>query len=325
MTDKYLYTVPAVLIALYLYTNYKNKLVNSDENYNEKLVKEFILNQEDNSILGKNHKPIIWIHVPYKINSRNWESFGSRNSNELNAPYLFLTIKTIIDKCGNDFNICLIDDSSFEKLVPNWNIEMDKIAEPLISKARTCGILEVLYNYGGIHMPISFLCVKNIKSLYTNYTENNKPFLFEKINSNSSSNQVKFSPSTYFMGCKKNCSTIAGAIELIRKIMRTDYTSESEFKGYVDKWFYEKMLRGHVNVVCGTKIGIKLDDNTPVQMEELLNFSNICFCNDLYGIYVPHDDIMKRTNYQWLLKLDADSVYNGNTILSLYFQKYLNL
>ena len=46
--------------------------------------------------LAKNKKPIIWIHVPYEYNSRNWSDFGARSSFELNQPYLYLTIEIII-------------------------------------------------------------------------------------------------------------------------------------------------------------------------------------------------------------------------------------
>ena len=49
--------------------------------------------------------------------------FHSRNTNNLNQPYLHLTIQSIIDHCSNDFHICLIDDDSFSKLIPEWDIK----------------------------------------------------------------------------------------------------------------------------------------------------------------------------------------------------------
>lgn len=321
--NKYLYTIPVVLAGLYFYTNYNNHLNKNENEYNFNLVKEFILNQEEHSILGKKNKPIIWIHVPYKINSRNWESFGSRNTSNLNAPYLYLTLKTIIEQCTNDFHICLIDDLSFEKLLPNWNIKMDQITSPLIDYARTLGTLELLYNYGGINMPISFLCINNLKNLWYEKTEKNKPFIFENINDNSSSKTLPFFPSTFFMGCKKNCNVIKNSILHVQNLMANDHTQETEFKGYINKWFYEKYNRGDINLLCGSKIGIKNKDNEPILIDDLLNFSNIKFYDDIYGIYVNHEHLLKRTNYQWFAKLTPNEAINANTILSLYFQKYL--
>ena len=72
----------------------------------------------DDDTLGKSKKPILWIHVPYEYNSRNWLSFGSRSAFDLNQPYLYLTVKTIIKNCDESFKIVMIDDGSFEKLIP---------------------------------------------------------------------------------------------------------------------------------------------------------------------------------------------------------------
>ena len=56
-------------------------------------------------------KPIIWVHIPYDINARKWESFFSRNTENLNQDYLYLTLRTIIEKNSNDFHICLINEN----------------------------------------------------------------------------------------------------------------------------------------------------------------------------------------------------------------------
>ena len=47
------------------------------------LVRKYLLNESD-SMTGKE---ILWIHTKHDINSRNWSSFGSRNSRKLNQPY----------------------------------------------------------------------------------------------------------------------------------------------------------------------------------------------------------------------------------------------
>ena len=52
------------------------------------------------------------------------------NSTDLNQPYLHLVIQSIIDKCGDDFHICLIDDESFSKLIPSWNVDITNMADP---------------------------------------------------------------------------------------------------------------------------------------------------------------------------------------------------
>ena len=77
-----------------------------------------------------------------------------------------MTIKSIINHCGDDFNICLIDDESFTKLLPSWDINVSRMAEPMKSQYRELGMARLLEIYGGLVVPNSFLCIKNLKPFY---------------------------------------------------------------------------------------------------------------------------------------------------------------
>ena len=66
-----------------LYEKYKIKFV-PDEELCYDLIKKYLLNS--NEYLGG--KPILWIHSTHNINARNWKNFGSRNTNNLNQPYI---------------------------------------------------------------------------------------------------------------------------------------------------------------------------------------------------------------------------------------------
>ena len=123
-----------VLIVLgFLYRRYEDKLNRENNGDIYEAIQQYLL---DGNTLGKSKKPILWIHIPYEYNSRNWLSFGSRNSFDLNQPYLYLTVKSIINHCNNSFTICIIDDNSFQKLIPGWNINMTTISDPILSNMR---------------------------------------------------------------------------------------------------------------------------------------------------------------------------------------------
>ena len=97
-----------ILISLgILYQKYleKQSTIAAFDDYGE--VKKYLLKDKS---LDKSKKPILWIHIPHEYNSRNWLSFGSRSSTELNQPYLYLTVKSIIKNCDQSFKIVLIDD-----------------------------------------------------------------------------------------------------------------------------------------------------------------------------------------------------------------------
>ena len=117
------------------------------------------------SSLAKSKKPILWIHVPHQYNARKWENFGSRSSFDLNQPYLYLTVKSIIKNCDDSFKICLIDDNSFKKLIPDWNVDLSAVGEPICNYIRQMAIAKLIYNYGGLSVPISFLCFRDLIDL----------------------------------------------------------------------------------------------------------------------------------------------------------------
>ena len=85
--------------------NYINTFDKTDENKIQfETIKKYLVNS---SSLAKSNKPILWIHNDYKLNDRNWQSFGSRNSNELNKPIIYSTVHSVIKKCDKSFNIYL--------------------------------------------------------------------------------------------------------------------------------------------------------------------------------------------------------------------------
>ena len=111
----------------------------------------------------------------------------------------------------------------------------------------------------------------------------------------------------------------------VKNLMANDHTQETEFKGYIDKWFYEKYLRGDINLLCGSIIGVKDSNNEPIIIDHLLNFSNISFYKDIYGIFIDHEHLLKRTNYQWFASISPNEILKSNTIIGMYFQKYLTI
>ena len=98
-----------ILIVLgFLYRRYEDKLMREDKSNTYEAIQKYLL---DGVSLAKSKKPILWIHIPYEYNTRQWVSFGSRSSFDLNQPYLYLTIRSIIKHCEDSFTICIFDDN----------------------------------------------------------------------------------------------------------------------------------------------------------------------------------------------------------------------
>ena len=282
--------------------------------------KDYYIQLKKRILTKEKEVPVIWIHIPHDYNSRNWLSFGSRSSFEVNQPYLNLTIKSIIKNCDKDFKICLIDDDSFEKLIPNWNINLRKMGDPLSGHVRQLALLKLVYYYGGMLVPNSFLCLKNLSPLFKSACSNNNMFMVENIDRNVTSVHFDYYPDITFMGCKQERNGILGElIEFIERKVSSDYTAQFDFLGDIDRWCNKRVENNRINLIPGNLIGIKTMDETPILIEDMLGSNDINFDKNMYGIYIPNKMLLNRTNYQWFVRSSQKQLLEGNFVLSKYF------
>jgi len=306
-----------ILISLaILYQKYiekKSKSIDYDD-YGE--IKKYLLKDKT---LDKTTKPILWIHIPHEYNSRDWISFGSRSNNDLNQPYLFLTVKTIIKNCDQSFKIVIIDDGSFEKFIPGWSINMQIISNPLKCYFRQLAMAKLIYNYGGMNVPISFLCFRDLIGLFNKGTNDDSMFVCENYNSNITSTNKLFYPDAHFIGAKKENKTVNDFIHYLEQNISSDYTNESKFLGEFDKWCHNKIVKGHMKLITGIYVGTKTVDDEPVIVETLLGEDYIHFYGKMYGIWIPDRVILKRRNYEWFARMSPEQIFESQFILAKYF------
>jgi hypothetical protein len=304
-----------------LYKRFKEKLYYDDHNDNYKLIREYLLNDIDLVESWSNSrvkKPILWIHVPNEYNSRKWLSFGSRSSHDINQPYLYLTVRTILTQCSNSFTICMIDDSAFRKLIPGWKINMTKISDPVLQNMRQLGLMRILQSYGGMICPVSFLCMKDLIGLYKRGTSGDKMFLCETADKNITSESYSFYPNIQFCGANKNNYMVGQIIDFMLRIYSSDYTSESVFLGDVNRFCEKRINNGQINLIDGVNIGIKNIDEEPILIEDLMSVKYLKLYPSAYGILIPADEIISRTKYQWFSRLSHKQVLESNTIIGNY-------
>jgi hypothetical protein len=319
--NHYIVALVIVLIAAYFGNQLKERLDTTEQDEYE-MIKKYLLN--DSPLYGHN-KPKIWIHSKYEINARSWTTDQGLNTTNLNQPYLHTTIQSIINRCGDTFHICLIDDATFSKLIPSWEIDLPNIAEPFRSQYRTLGLLELIYYYGGIVVPNSFLCLKSLKPIYD---ENTKPFVFEKINkstnvvANSFRGKRLFMPDVSFLGAKKNDPIILEIIKTLkRRAQSPHFSEESEFLGSIDQIVFTYVELQNMTLIGGESIGIKTTKRKPLRIEELLEENpldineNIC-----YGIYIPGDEILNRTKYEWFAVMEMNYMLKTNLAIVKYMR-----
>jgi hypothetical protein len=309
-----------IVAAVSAFGNRAKSALSSESSEND-LIRKYLLN--DSPLYGYN-RPKLWIHTKYEYNARKWKSFGSRSTTDLNQPYIHLTVKSIIQQCGDDFNICLIDDDSFSQLLPNWNADIRTMAEPFKDHYREQAFAELLYIYGGMFVPNSFVCLTNLMPLFKMGTQGSRPFVCEMINkySNVISDQRwrNFTSSTYFMGAiKRDPQMRAFADYMQNRNESRHFSAEADFFGYTSKWLNHEVVSGNFNLIDGVYIGIKTTTGKPISLENLVEDNALEICpNRTYGVYIPAGEFLERTNYQWFAVMESKNLLKTNMIITKY-------
>jgi hypothetical protein len=301
-----------ILIFLLIIFVYE-KIINNDKlninNLHYNLVNKHLLN-------NLNHKlPILWILVEHKPNTRDWLSFGSRLTNNINQPYMKTTIKSILKNCSKSFNICIIDDNSIKNIIPEWNIDMNLLTEPIKCKMRELAKANILKKYGGMFIPPTFICFKDLINLYNNMTNHDKMFVGEFLNKTSSSEHSEYLPNSKIIGSNKNNDMLIKYIHYLEKMISNDYTEESVFLGDINNWLYDNIQNGNLDLLQSQYIGVKDLNNNPVTIDDLFSNNYIEFNPNFYGVYIPNDDIIKRKNYNWFSKLSNEQSIKVDNLL----------
>jgi hypothetical protein len=314
----YIFSAGVLFTISYLGTRMRSNMVTSKRTDDYEMVKKYLLN--DSPLYGYN-KPKLWIHSKYEINARNWHDFSSRNSTDLNQPYLLLTIKSIIEHCSDDFNICLIDDETFSKLIPTWDTDLSTIAEPMKSKLRNIGMMELIYYYGGMCIPNSFLCLRNLLPLYN---ESIVPLCSENINRTvnleKSKNGPTYLPSIDIISAPKNNDVILELVEYLKQIARNPhFTSEYDFNGSVSYFLIDKIRNNQMSTIHPSLIGLKTQSGKPITIENLVEEGYLDLNSSAYGILIPREEFLRRLHYQWFPVLQINEILKSNMAITKYF------
>ena len=316
----YLATLGVVLAVVFYGDIIRKWYSHEEEKSDYHMIRTYLLNK---SPLYGHNKPKLWIHTKYEINARTWQSFQSRNTTNLNQPYIHLTVQSIVNMCSDDFHVCLIDDDTFAKLIPSWDVDVRALAEPHKNHMRQVGLLTLLYYYGGLVVPDSFVCLRPLLPLY-NRAVHERPFVTDKLNRSSNllheNKQAQlFIADPYFMGARKNDPVIQEYLEFVKDQNRVPhFSSEHDFLGNTSWWVENAVREGHVSKLDGSIIGVKDNQGKPIMMEQLLSENYLDVDEQMFGLYIPSDEILKRTAYQWFSVMSREQILNSRMVVAKY-------
>lgn len=303
-----------------LYDKYKAKYVKDGELDKYDLIQKFLLNDQTDA----DNKPILWLHTTHDINARNWSSFYSRNSRELNQPYISLCLESIVKKCAGSFNICLIDDDSFNKLIPNWNIILNELASPIKEHVRSLAMARILYRYGGMQMPITTIVFKDLYPIYSNSLNTHDSFVGETISRNITSTYKSTYTDKDIIGCRRDSKTMLEYIKYLEVLNSRDYTNEIEFKGDIERVLYKFTQENKMKLVTAAKFGVQDSQNKDIFIDDLLSDTYINMNNECMCIVIPQRELLTRSKFAWFNRLSRTQVLTGSTMISKFMLIALN-
>jgi len=311
ISEKAIYSIILILIIAFIYNSWEKKQKDNKKLDGYNLVEKFFLS--DSKSLATINKPIIWIHITYDWNARKWQTFGSRMTMNLNQDYLYLTLRSIIEKYGNDFHICLINDNSFDKLLPNWPVDLAFSPDPVRERLRNLGLAYLLYNYGGIVLPVSFIAQNSFIDIYNNLDKNNI-LIGELVNT--SNTHYKYYPNSKILGCKAGCYIIEEYISYLENLYSNNFTDSIQFDNSTNEWFLK--YKENLTIIPPELLGAKDYYGSIVNIDKLLNNTFLNLDETRYGIYIPSEELLKRNNYNWFVYLNINEVLNSETQLGKY-------
>ena len=196
---------------------------------------------------------------------------------------------------------------------------MNILSDPIQQHMRNYALSQLLYYYGGMLVPSSMLAIHDFKPIFDNGISKYGCFSVEKNNRNSTSQYKQYFPSIKIMGCVKKNKIMLEFVKYLEVLALSDYTNEIDFLGEADRWLYKKTATFHMSLLDGKIFGIKTICNKPIYINDLISNKYIDFDKRvLVGIYVPMDELLKRTNYQWFTRLSQEQVLDADTALSRY-------
>jgi hypothetical protein len=308
----FLYVFIVVLFCVLIHKYYKKKYDNNVIEFKKENV-DIDVYFFSELYLKKSKNRKLWIHLPFEKNSREWESFGTRTSHKLNLAYMSLCIKSIIDWCGQTYDIIIYDDTNIPALLPNAQVDLMKLSGTLLDKYRELCKLEILYAYGGIMVPPSLFLRKNIKGI----DDPKLWYVCETYNDNNVS-YSNLMHSTQLMGSNAENGELSKYINIYSSELKKDFVENHNF----DMNYFKT---NNIPYIDGRLIGTKTRYNDKISIEDLMSNKKIILDKQHIGLYIPHEQLMKRRVYNWYCKLSEEEVLKCQVFISYYMLSTMSI
>jgi hypothetical protein len=78
--------------------------------------------------------------------------------------------------------------------------------------------------------------------------------------------------------------------------------------------------QNRVKLLSGDMIGVKTTKHKPILIEDLMGVEYLEIAPNAYGVYIPAEEVLARTKYQWFASLSTDEVLNTTAVVAKYLK-----
>lgn len=300
-----LYFILFLLLFVFLNYNYykqKKRDYIAEKRKEELTIDDFFYHKD---LLKNSKRRKIWVYIPLEKNARQWESFGSRTTTHINFSVMNLCIKSIIDWCSQSYDIILFTQKDIEDILRARDdsppvVDLSTLAGDVLEKQRELSILEILYEYGGILLPSTLYMRSNLK-----YQDALDRWFVCDVNNTEHSTVNKRVPSKVITGAPAKDPQLRIYI---------DYLNHAGKEEYAENYF----VRNNIFVLDGCIFGTKNKKNENITLDDLMSNHKLNLHELNIGLYLPYDEIMKRTLYKWYIRMSERQVLGCNCAFSYY-------
>lgn len=296
-----------------LYDRYAKKQEKYSQSNGYDIVSKYLLQE-----IPSDGRDIIWIHIDESINSRKWMHWGSRNTKSLNQPFVHLTIQSIIEKANGNFKVCLVDDDSFSKLLPDFSVQLSAIPEPSKTYIRKIAMLQLLYSYGGMIIPMSYLACKPITLLY-NALRTSEVFVCKTPQPQINCMQEQCFADISFMGSKKHSTILNEIIERLQHVFSNDFTEEKSLLHKETEVLESYITSNAITVISPQTIGCEDKYGNVITLDALFSETPIEYAEHMNGLLIPSKEILSASKYNWFSVSSIEDIYQMKTNIGALF------
>ena len=175
---------------------------------------------------------------------------------------------------------------------------------------------KLLYTFGGLTIPNSMIVLKDLKPLYTKSIAGTGCMVGETLPESETSSYTEMFPNYKILGCKRECPVMKEYVGYLEVLNSRDYTAEIDFCGDINRFLYNLTMQRKMTKVSGCLFGVEDTAGNVVNVDRLLGTTYIDFDPRLYTIYLPENQLLKRTKYGWFLRLSQSQLRESPTVAS---------